>query len=63
MCAVAEFFKFEETNPRFVYELVCVSHRVQNIAWKARCSGMGEVSDWRGIKKTFARLVTTSACF
>jgi hypothetical protein len=39
----AQFFKFGETNPRFARELVFVSHRVQNIARKARWSGA-----WRG---------------
>jgi hypothetical protein len=36
---VAPFFNFDETNPRFVRELVFVSHRVQNIARKGRWEG------------------------
>ncbi len=37
----AHFCKFGETNPSFVRELVFVTHRVQNIARKAR---------WRGVR-------------
>jgi hypothetical protein len=39
LCAVVFFYKFGETNPHFVRELVFVSHRVQNIARKARWVG------------------------
>lgn len=46
--AAEHFGKFGKTNPNCVRELVVVSHRVQNVARKARWDGVGGVSGWRG---------------
>ena len=48
LCAVVFFSKFGETNPRFARELVCIMHRVQNIARKGALRWSGRVSGWRG---------------